>query len=85
MSIFITGGGGFLGAWIIRRLNARGIDVRVFDRSEDRTLTQEIVGAAATKLDWRVGGISFKEGGKKGGPRGGFFIHFAAPFTPYFR
>ena len=82
MSIFITGGGGFLGAWIIRRLNARGIDVRVFDRSEDRTLTQEIVGAAATKLDWRVGDISSKEDVKKASQGCDFVIHLAALLTP---
>ena len=82
MSIFITGGGGFLGAWIIRRLNARGIDVRVFDRSQDRTLTQEIVGAAATKLDWRVGDISSKEDVKKASQGCDFVIHLAALLTP---
>lgn len=58
MTILITGGGGFLGAWAIRRFLARGLSVRIFDSRDDRSLVREIAGPAADGLDWRVGDVS---------------------------
>ena len=82
MSILITGGGGFLGAWIIRRLHARGIDVRVFDCSDDRTVAHEIVGNFAAKLDWRTGDIASQEDVIRASEGCDFVIHLAALLTP---
>lgn len=56
--VLITGGSGFLGAWIIRRLNARGLAARVFDIHERRHTVAAIAGDVAHQLDWRVGDIS---------------------------
>ncbi len=56
--ILITGGGGFLGAWIIRRLSNRGVSVRVFDISEDRRLPKAIAGAVADEVDWVSGDVA---------------------------
>jgi UDP-glucose 4-epimerase len=36
LKVLVTGGGGFLGAWTIRRLAARGMARRVFDQCHDR-------------------------------------------------
>jgi nucleoside-diphosphate-sugar epimerase len=47
MRVLITGGAGFLGAWITRRLLDGGHEVRVFDRSVDRRVAREILGDAA--------------------------------------
>lgn len=58
MKILITGGGGFLGAWIVRRLIARGIALRIFDANVNRQLMRELVGPQADELDWRVGDVS---------------------------
>ena len=58
MTVLITGGGGFLGAWIIRRLAARGIELRVSDRGDDRGIVRAIAGAAADRLDWRTGDVA---------------------------
>ena len=58
MKVLITGGGGFLGAWLIKRLNARGIEARVFDRKEDRSILKEIIGDAAGDVDWVPGDIA---------------------------
>lgn len=58
MTVLVTGGGGFLGAWTIRRLLARGMTVRVFDASDQRALVREIISEAAERLDWRIGDIA---------------------------
>ena len=57
MRILLTGGGGFLGAWIANRLTRGNVAVRVFERHDDRTLARTIVGDAADRLDWHVGDI----------------------------
>lgn len=56
--VLVTGGSGFLGAWIVRRLLAQGIGVRVFDQHNRRDTMVSIAGAVAHTLDWRVGDIS---------------------------
>lgn len=56
--VLVTGGSGFLGAWIIRRLARRGIAARVFDISDQRRIVAEVAGPAlAQSLDWQVGDI----------------------------
>jgi UDP-glucose 4-epimerase len=59
--VLITGGSGFLGAWVIRRLNARGLGVRVFDIHDRRQTVASIAGNMAHQLDWRVGDIADAE------------------------
>lgn len=55
--VLITGGSGFLGAWIIRRLAARGVAVRVFDIQAERRTVEAIAGTMAHRLEWEVGDI----------------------------
>jgi UDP-glucose 4-epimerase len=58
MRILITGGNGFIGAWIAKRLAARGFALRIFDVAENRRLLAAIAGDdVATKAEWRVGDI----------------------------
>ena len=61
MTVLVTGGGGFLAAWIIRRLLARGRAVRVFDQAENRRLLHLIVGPAADQVEWLRGDIARAE------------------------
>lgn len=82
MTVLLTGGGGFLGAWIIRRLTARGVDVRVFDRREDRGIVRAIAGEAADEVEWRTGDVASGADVKRAAEGCDFAIHLAALLTP---
>lgn len=82
MTVLLTGGGGFLGAWIIRRLDARGIEVRVFDRKEDRGIIRAIAGDVADRLDWRTGDVASAEDVSGAAQGCDFAVHLAAVLTP---
>jgi len=51
MRILITGGAGFLGAWLGRRMRSRGWDVRVFDRDDGDVSDLAQVADAAEGCD----------------------------------
>ena len=55
MRVLVTGGQGFLGAWIVRRLHAGGHQVRVFDLGRNTELVERIAG---TLPDWVTGDVS---------------------------
>lgn len=57
MRILITGGAGFLGAWIAKRLLAEGHGVRVLDRSADQRLAKTIAGPQAAAVEWHTGDV----------------------------
>lgn len=80
--ILITGGSGFLGAWIIRRLTARGLAVRVFDIHDRRQTVAAIAGDMAHQLDWRVGDIANAEAVRQSMQGCGGVIHLAGVLTP---
>jgi len=58
MKVLVTGGGGFIGAWIARRLMADGHAVRVFDRAPRRELLQRVAGRRAAEVEWATGDIA---------------------------
>ncbi|MFZ4809490.1 MAG: NAD-dependent epimerase/dehydratase family protein [Hyphomicrobiaceae bacterium] len=62
MRILLAGGSGFIGAWIARRLLARGDDVVVFDVAGKPKVFDVIVGAAASRITWISGDIVDGEG-----------------------
>ena len=82
MTVLITGGGGFLGAWVIKRLHARGVEVRVLDLSDDRSTTREIIGGEADGLDWQRGDVASPDDVTKASEGCDFVIHLAALLTP---
>lgn len=58
MRVLVTGGSGFLGAWVIRHLVAAGVTPVVFDRVSGREKVAQVAGAAlARDLVWVVGDI----------------------------
>jgi UDP-glucose 4-epimerase len=82
MRILITGGAGFLGAWIAKRLLAGGHDVRIFDRSEDRRLFDVIVGPHAARVEQFTGDVSRPEDVEAACRGCDAIAHLAALLTP---
>lgn len=58
MKVLITGGGGFIGAWIAHRLLVGAHSVRVFDRTERRALLRRVAGGASDSVEWVCGDIA---------------------------
>ncbi|WP_332684487.1 NAD-dependent epimerase/dehydratase family protein [Bosea sp. (in: a-proteobacteria)] len=54
MTVLITGGTGFIAAWLIRRLLGRGVGVRVLDIASDSAAVRNILGDLAGQVDWRL-------------------------------
>lgn len=78
----VTGGGGFIGAWIVEALLARGIDVRIFEIGGDRRTLRAVLGPRADALDWVTGDVS-APGALEAAARGcGLVVHLAAVLTP---
>lgn len=83
MRVLVTGGRGFLGAWIVRRLARRGFDLRIFDMVEDRALIARIAGPeAAARLDWRVGDIVSGAAVRTAAEGCEAIVHLAGVLTP---
>ena len=59
MRTLITGGGGFIGAWLAQRLHRAGITLRIFDNHAERHRVSELMGTElAQNIDWQVGDIA---------------------------
>lgn len=58
MKVLMTGGCGFLGAWIARRLLESGAGVRLFDRADDLTMVRAIVGDPANGIECVKGDVT---------------------------
>ena len=82
MKILVTGGSGFIGAWIIRRLLTGGHDVRVFDINKDRSIVRSIAGKDAENIDWCAGDIRDGDSVIDAAQGCDTIIHLAAVLTP---
>lgn len=58
MRVLVTGGRGFLGAWVARRLLLRGFEVSCLDVTDNAAVAESILGAAAGRVEWRHGDVS---------------------------
>ena len=83
MRVLITGGGGFLGATIMRRLMKSNINVRVFDTSNNRDLISRFVGEKALEIEWHVGDITDASAVLNVSRGCDAIIHLAGVMTPY--
>ncbi|WP_075221706.1 NAD-dependent epimerase/dehydratase family protein [Acuticoccus yangtzensis] len=83
MKVLVTGGGGFIGAWMLRALTAEGYDPVVFDLRDDRRKIAEICGAAfAERVNFIAGDIGDTEAvvAAMAGCEG--VVHLAGILTP---
>jgi UDP-glucose 4-epimerase len=58
MRILITGGGGFIGSWLAKRLADGGHQLRIFEPVEHTRLFTRIVGPSEAAIEWCTGDIS---------------------------
>ena len=82
MKILVTGGTGFIGAWVISRLLNCGHNVRVFDIKDDGSLIQTIAGMGTKDIEWCVGDIRDGEAVLHAAQGCETIIHLAAVLTP---
>jgi len=82
MNILLTGGTGFLGAWVTRRLLETGCSVRILDRSTDRTILADIAGPASASVDCVGGDVSDRADVLRASSGCDAIIHLAALLTP---
>ncbi|MDN5844331.1 MAG: NAD(P)-dependent oxidoreductase [Alcaligenaceae bacterium] len=82
MKILVTGGAGFLGAWVLRTLLQAGHEARIFDTHDHRGLVHEIVGPAAQLLDWHVGDITNAQSVFDAAHGCDTVVHLAGVLTP---
>ena len=83
MRILITGGNGFIGAWIARRLAAEGHELRLFDIVERRDIVTAIAGAKiADAAEWVTGDIVDGLAVKAAAADCDGIIHMAGILTP---
>ncbi|MGV6875021.1 NAD-dependent epimerase/dehydratase family protein [Pseudochelatococcus sp. B33] len=80
--ILITGGGGFLGGWILRSLSKDGHRVRIFDLADDRRVVREIAGEQAEGADWVRGDVTDTAAVAEAARGCDAIVHLAALLTP---
>ncbi len=83
MRVLLTGGGGFLGAAIIKRFLGQDIEVRVFDTNENRDLGYRVVGNAIRKVEWCLGNVSDATDVLAAAQDCDAIVHLAGVLTPF--
>ncbi|MBP0592258.1 NAD(P)-dependent oxidoreductase [Paraburkholderia sp. LEh10] len=82
MRVLVTGGSGFLGAWIMRRLLARGIDCVAFDLRAKPHLLEALAPERAATVQWRTGDIAQRADVARALEGCDAVIHLAGILTP---
>ena len=82
MRALVTGGTGFIGAWIIKHFRQTGMQIRVLDINQDLTVARAILGDDADNIDWRTGDIAQADAVLSASEGCDVIIHLAAILTP---
>lgn len=82
MRVLITGGSGFLGAWIMKRLLARGMECVAFDLRANARLIEALAPAQAARVLWRSGDIASAADTARALDGCDAVIHLAGILTP---
>jgi len=82
MRVLITGGSGFLGAWIMKRLLARGMECVAFDLRANPRLIEALAPERAAAVQWRTGDIASATGTAHALEGCDAVIHLAGILTP---
>jgi nucleoside-diphosphate-sugar epimerase len=82
MRVLVTGGSGFLAAWIMRRLLTRDVSVRAFDMRSDQRLLGELAPQRAGEVEWMTGDVSVASDVTRALKDCDGVIHLAGVLTP---
>jgi len=82
MRVLITGGSGFLGAWIMKRLLACGMDCVAFDLRAHARLIKTLSPECAASVQWRTGDIASADDTARALEGCDAVIHLAGILTP---
>ena len=56
-SVLVTGGGGFIGTWVLRELLSRGLQPVAFDVQKHDERWQRVLGAGASQVRFVAGSL----------------------------
>ncbi len=82
MRVLVTGGGGFIAAWIMKQLLDDGLAVRSLDLTDKPRIAHTILGDAAGAVDWRAGDIANAADVEAAAADCDLIMHLAAILTP---
>ena len=86
MRVLITGGGGFLGAWVAKRLLLAGLSLRIFDTHVTRDLIRTLAGEKlAQSVEWNEGDITNSQDVLSAAQGCHAIVHLAGVLTPMCR
>jgi UDP-glucose 4-epimerase len=83
-AVLVTGGGGFIGTWVLRELLNRGLRPVVLDTRQDEERWRRVLGAGITQIAFVSGGLLDRELLRRTADQHDVsrFIHLAALLTP---